>query len=342
MSKPSGRRLTSLLPRLGLESQVLRPGTALVRRPETRLFVHELDERTWVIQDGGHHKNLTIQPVEDRAWVVQRGPGRRRKLRRMGTPEARTHLLVDEQAARGDLPHQQMRLFHYMAGEHLAWILSELETTCVLDVGANIGLFGQMLRNGGYAGRIVSFEPLPHLREQLLERAEGDAGWQVMPYALGDETTEAEMTVVANQGQTSSLLPASEFGKSWSPRLQGIRKETVQIRRLDEVFDDAVSGLEDPRVFLKMDTQGYDLRAFTGAGDRIKEVLGLQSEISSVPIYDGMPHMLEAIAAYEAAGFATTGIFPVTRDTRRHQIIEFDIVMIRPEAVCADDTPPVR
>jgi hypothetical protein len=107
----------------------------------------------------------------------------------------------------------------------------------------------------------------------------------------------------------------------------------VSVRRLDGLLDEVVAGIDDPRIFLKMDTQGYDLRVFAGAGDRIKDVLGLQSEISSVPLYEGMPRMAEAIATYEAGGFETTGIFPVTRDPERLRIIEFDIIMIRVEAL---------
>jgi hypothetical protein len=46
-----------------------------------------------------------------------------------------------------------------------------------------------------------------------------------------------------------------------------------------------------------------------------------------------MPRMAEAISTFEAGGFETTGIFPVTRDTERLRIIEFDIIMIRVEAL---------
>lgn len=278
-------------------------------------------------------QRLKVDALDERTWVVQRGPGPRRAIRRMGPEDLRTHLVVDEAAARRDLPVQHMKLAHYVSAEHVALVLRELDINCVLDVGANRGQFGRMLRKVGYAGRIVSFEPLPHLAEQLHKHADKDPNWQVMHCALGDEETELEMTVVAAGGRTSSLLPVSEFGKEWSPRLEGVGREVVQVRRLENVFDDAVAGLADPRVFLKMDTQGYDLRVFTGAADRIKEVLGLQSEVSSVPIYEGMPRMPEAVETYEAAGFETTGIFPISRDGRRLRVIELDIVMIRTEAL---------
>jgi FkbM family methyltransferase len=312
MPLPWRSRLLTLLGRFGLASTRLGPEAVLITKRGQGVHVDELD---------------------DRAWVVQRRPGPPRAARRMGPPRARTHLLVDEKAARRHIHGQQLQLGHYMATRHLAHMLSMLAVNCVLDVGANVGRFGQRLRRAGYTGRIVSFEPLPHLAEQLHERADPDPEWHVMAYALGDEDTEAEMTVVDGAGKTSSLLRASEFGTSWLPRLEGVRKETVRIRRLEDLFDEAVDGLDEPRVFLKLDTQGYDLRAFAGTGDRISEVIGLQSEVASLRIYDDMPRLPEAIATYEAAGFDITGMFPVTRERSTGRVIEFDVVMIRADAV---------
>jgi len=155
------------------------------------------------------------------------------------------------------------------------------------DVGASVGQYARMLRRAGYTGRIVSFEPLPHLVERLRRASRDDPDWIVMDCGLGDEDTKAEINVV--RGTMSSMLEPSEFGEGWSRTLRdrGDRTETVNIRRLDGVLDEAVAGLDQPRVYLKMDTQGFDLQAFSGAGDRVGEILGLQSELACVPIYDG-------------------------------------------------------
>jgi hypothetical protein len=81
-----------------------------------------------------------------------------------------------------------------------------------------------------------------------------------------------------------------------------------------------------------MDTQGFDLEAFTGVGERISEVIALQSEVSVIPIYAKMPRMAEAIALYESHGFELTGLFVVSRDEATQRVIEFDCVMARPSA----------
>jgi hypothetical protein len=77
-----------------------------------------------------------------------------------------------------------------------------------------------------------------------------------------------------------------------------------------------------------MDTQGYDLQVFAGVGDALRSVVALQSEISAVPIYQGMPHLTESIARFEAAGFGIAGLFPVSRE-KSLRIIEYDCLMVK-------------
>lgn len=62
-----------------------------------------------------------------------------------------------------------------------------------------------------------------------------------------------------------------------------------------------------------MDTQGYDLEVFRGASGCMEHICGVQSELSLRPLYKGMPHYLEALAAYEAAGFELFNLSVVTR-----------------------------
>lgn len=297
-----------------------------------------LADDAWLVQKrGSRGARLEVERLAKGVWLVQRRRFRR-AAHRIGSPAAGTHVLVDEARARRSFGHQQTQLGHYAGNQHLVGVLERLGVNCVLDVGANSGQFGTRIREAGYAGRIVSFEPLGHIAEQMRPLAEADHDWRVVQCALGDEEGEAEMNVVADKGRTSSLLPASEYGLNRSRRLAGVRTETVPVRRLDRLLDDAVAGIDDPRVFLKMDTQGFDLRVFRGAGDRIKEVLGLQSEVACLTLYDGMPRYLEAIAAYEQAGFEVTGMFPVTAELDTLRVLEFDVVMVRAEEM----TPPRR
>jgi len=66
-----------------------------------------------------------------------------------------------------------------------------------------------------------------------------------------------------------------------------------------------------------------------GAKEILPHVMLLQSEISVDPIYEGMPHYLEALAFYEALGFTLMTLFPVARTRAYGNIVEYDCLMAR-------------
>lgn len=271
-----------------------------------------------------------VERVRDGAWLVQRSRGKSRPLalKRIGSAKAGPVLLVDDDGTSKRMRQHRDALDGYLADEHLAWVLQKLRIDCVLDVGANRGQFARRVRELGFAGRIASFEPVPHLLADLRVAASQDPGWSVHPYALGDEDGSAEINVA---GKMSSMLEPSEFGREWATKLRESHTETVELRRLDSVFDEATTGLANPRILLKLDTQGYDLQAFRGAGQRQADVLALQSEVACVPIYEGMPRMPEQLAEYESAGFEVSAMFPVSRHRKSMRVIEYDALMVRSE-----------
>lgn len=294
-----------------------------------------LARNAWLVQARRAGRRLSSRRLSPRAWIVERTGEGGAQVLRLGPKSTAAYLVHDREATRRRFRRWELGLAHFVAVEHAAWMLRELDVNCVLDVGANQGQYAGALREAGYRGRIVSFEPLPHLVAEVERRAAADPDWMVVPVALGDEDREAEINVVP--GTMSSMLGSSEFGRSWAPVLGTMKPQPITVRRLDSLLDEALSGLPDPRVYLKMDTQGYDVQTFKGAGARIGEIVGMQSEIACVPIYDGMPEMAEQLALYQSAGFALSGTFPVTIDRRTLRIIEFDAMFVRPEALADRD-----
>ena len=268
-----------------------------------------------------------VRRLDPDAVLLQRTRRPGLMVRPIGPPELRTHIVAHRRTIRQQANTYQNAMGAHLAHQHLLWMIRRLGIDCVLDVGANSGQFAKALRRGGYDARIVSFEPVASIFAELQAAAEPDPDWWVHPVAAGEEDGTAEINV--RPGTMSSLLPSSDFGRGWAPRLRESTVETISVRRLDGLFEEAVSGLPDPRVLLKLDTQGFDLAAFRGLGSRAKDVLALQSEVSCVPIYDGMPTMIEQLDAYQQAGFALSGMFPVNREQKTLRAIEFDALMVR-------------
>ena len=95
---------------------------------------------------------------------------------------------------------------------HLASIFSKYSIDCVLDVGANSGQYGKFLREIGFDGWIISFEPVASVFRQLVDRAKGDEKWICKNVALGDRSELRSINVYSST-VFSSFLEASEYSR---------------------------------------------------------------------------------------------------------------------------------
>src|SRR5262245_10744829 len=200
---------------------------------------------------------------------------------------------------------------------HLRDMFTQLDTRLVLDVGANVGLFGRFLRRSvGYTGRIASFEPVPSLVERLRAAAAGDARWEVHPFALGSATDERAINIMRVSEFSSFLSPDHSVVREFQDMNVVARRESVLIKRLDDVLPGVVGTVDLSRVFVKLDTQGYDLQVVEGGRQMLPRVGALQLEVSVLPIYAGAPDMLHTLDTVRGLGLDITGMFPGSRDHR--------------------------
>lgn len=170
----------------------------------------------------------------------------------------------------------------------------------VLDVGAADGGFGRQLRQFGYAGRIVSFEPLSAAYAKLSAQIAGDATWTARNHALGDESGEAAINVASNS-TSSSLLPMKDTHREAEPSVDYVGTETIRVERLDDVAAEVVGDARS--TFLKIDTQGFERHVLAGGEKTVPGCVGLQLELSFIPLYEGGMLADEAISWAYDAGF---------------------------------------
>jgi len=210
---------------------------------------------------------------------------------------------------------------------HLKTILHQLEIDCVLDVGAHQGEFSGFLRDLDYTGDIISFEPVAASFSTLTRARALDKRWRGHNIALGAEDGQLEMNIYAGSVFNSFLKPAEHGTTRFRDDTQVVRVDKVPVRRLESVIDELLAARPGARIFLKMDTQGYDLHVVRGAGRRLDAILALQTELAARPTYEGMPSLPDALAELGRLGFEVTGIFPVARELDHLRVIEFDCVM---------------
>jgi FkbM family methyltransferase len=230
------------------------------------------------------------------------------------------------------LPYVPPKWAHWLRDRLvLKQVLDKLLINCVLDVGANHGQYGMRLRRMGYRGYIVSFEPVRENYDVLKVVASQREPWRVFPYALGAENERREINIAAESVFSSFLTPTEESQVRFCGN-RVIRKEEVDVWRLDRVLETCLKDISSPRIYLKLDTQGFDLSVLQGAQSTLPRILALQTELSLHNIYHGMHGFADSVAAFETKGFEVIDFITVNRDIDQLCALEMDCIMTRKPA----------
>lgn len=194
----------------------------------------------------------------------------------------------------------------------------------VFDVGANTGQFATTLRDAGFAGRIVSFEPSTAAYSVLCKHARNDANWLVAPrMALG--ASDGTMTLnLAGNSASSSLLPMLPSHVNAAPEASYIGSETVDLRTLDRIGMELTTN--DERVFLKLDVQGFEYHVLEGAKQFLSRVAGIQLELSLVPLYEGESLFHPMLHDLEERGYELWSLIPGLVDSNSGRLLQLDAI----------------
>jgi FkbM family methyltransferase len=216
---------------------------------------------------------------------------------------------------------------HTSTGAHLQRLITHTDIDLVLDVGANAGHYGIGLREHGYTGRIVSFEPLAVAHDRLEAAARGNSGWQVASrMALGDAEGIIDINIAGNSLSSSILQMLPEHEQA-APGSAFVGSEKVALRRLDQVAPDYLGTAKS--VLLKIDTQGYEDRVLNGATGVLGRIMAIQAELSLVPLYAGQPLFDEMRGKIELLGFGLFAVFPGYVHEQTGQTLQLDGFFLR-------------
>jgi FkbM family methyltransferase len=209
-------------------------------------------------------------------------------------------------------------------------LLEHHGVNCVIDVGANDGGFATATRGLGYTGRIISFEPLQQPFEALRRKATADGNWDARQCAVGDAKSEVTINVSGNAGLSSSVLPMLDAHTDVAPNSRYVATETVAQERLDSLLPELGVG-PDSRTFLKVDVQGYERAVLDGASGLLANgaIVGLQLELSMVPLYAGAMTYREGLDRAESLGMTLMGLDPVFADPKSGQLLQADAVFFK-------------
>lgn len=206
-------------------------------------------------------------------------------------------------------------------------ILDSYQIDTVLDIGANSGQFAQELRGDiGYTHRILSFEPLSAAFKLLKANAKDDPAWEVFNCAIGDTEEKREINIAGNS-YSSSLLEMLPSHLKSAPNSKFIGKEVIDIKTLDSLFDDLCKTVKN--VYMKIDTQGYEIKVLEGAENSLSHIDTVQMEMSLVPLYDGELLFNEMCILMGKKGYTLVGIENGFSDPASGQLLQVDGIFHR-------------
>jgi FkbM family methyltransferase len=210
--------------------------------------------------------------------------------------------------------------------QNLCYFAEKHGVNTIFDVGANSGQFAQRMFESGWRGRIVSFEPLTAAHAALKEMAKRHANWDVASrMALGSSRGIASINIAQNS-QSSSLLPMLERHLTAAPDSAYTGTEDVDVITLLEAADE-YSPSES--FMLKMDVQGFEREVLRGAAECLQRCPIIFTEVSLQPLYDGEPLFTELAASIIQLGYRCVGIRPGYYDGQNREIIQADATFVR-------------
>jgi FkbM family methyltransferase len=206
-------------------------------------------------------------------------------------------------------------------------ILIEKKIDLLFDVGANAGQYAQEARRQGFKGRIISFEPLPEAHKQLTENSQKDPLWIVHErVALGSKKGSGIINVSENS-YSSSFLKITQKLLSNTPDTRYVKKINVKITTLDSVFNSYVK--KSNKVFLKIDTQGFESEVLKGSIKNLRNISGIQLELSTEPLYQKQKTYEYFLTFLKKYNFRLWSIIPGYWNTKTGQMLQFDGIFIK-------------
>ena len=198
----------------------------------------------------------------------------------------------------------------------------------LFDVGANIGQYAQRARQTGYEKQIVSLEPSSSAHAVLAKTAQSDPLWTVHERcAVGARAGEARLNIAGNS-YSSSLLEMLPTHAEAAPSSTYVGQEVAPIVTLDSLVEKYRTRGE--RMFVKVDTQGFEREVLDGAAGSMSSIHGFQIELSLVPLYESQELYAYFLRRLESEGFELWSVIPGFMHPTSGQLLQMDAVFVRP------------
>lgn len=209
--------------------------------------------------------------------------------------------------------------------------LNYLNINLLLDIGANIGQFAEVTRQEGYKGKIVSIEPLSTAHHVLIKKAQKDSNWNVLERtAIGAMDGIIEINISENS-VSSSILPILDAHTKVEKTSKYTSSEKVQLKKLDSIANSFID--KNSKLFIKIDTQGYEWDVLLGAEKTLRISRGVLLELSLVNLYQGQVLYDQILDFMKKNNFSLWAVLPNFTNQLNGQMLQIDAIFVRNNAI---------
>lgn len=205
--------------------------------------------------------------------------------------------------------------------------LKENKINYIFDVGANEGQFVKELRYHGYKDEVISFEPYLKAHFKLVLNSQKDHKWQVYkPIAIGSKNSSNSLNISENS-VSSSILKIKKVHIDNAPNSAIVSQQLISEKKLDDIFHEL--NLKNKKLFLKIDTQGYEFEFLKGAEKILNKFEGALIEVSLVELYEGQKNWLQIIEFMRKNGFVLWSVDRGFSNKKNGQTLQLDLCFFR-------------
>lgn len=222
----------------------------------------------------------------------------------------------------------ELKKYNLHGSDHalLKQILFDNQIDLIIDVGAHTGTFGNEMREMGYKGALLSFEPIGDSYRILNITAQRDGNWKAYNYAIGNHEDQVYINISSNSF-SSSILEMQPSHIAAESNSKYIRQEKVRLSRLETLIDSSILQ-KHSSIMLKIDVQGFEMEVISGAIALLPYIKIIQMELSFVSLYEQSPLYTEVISKMSDLGFSLFTLIPEFRDPISGRLLQADAIFI--------------
>ena len=193
----------------------------------------------------------------------------------------------------------------------------------ILDIGAHKGQFINKVRQAGFTGKIISFEPQKDIHKELGKIIKNDTECILHPRCAIGEKNKLETLNIFSETQCSSILNPNKELFNLDNTIKKIRTEECEVFSLDYIIDNYYNITEN--TYLKIDTQGYDKNVLDGFKKNIKKIKFIQIEAGLYKLYENEEYYEYFINLFKSIDYELWDIKPFAFN-KLGGLVQFDLI----------------